>query len=106
MTIAELVAAYEDAVQRLAEAAKIAHDAAYGHEFTRTYEVACGNRLEVVFELFSFELDTKADAEALLQFVSDNHEALRTWLSVADDDELATFFGRLAKAILGTANSQ
>jgi hypothetical protein len=49
MPIAQLIAAYEDAVQRLSEAAKVAHAAGYGHEFTRAYEIASTNRLELVF---------------------------------------------------------
>jgi len=71
-----------------------------GHEFTTAYEQASTNRLEVLFELFSFEPATKDDADRLLQFISDNLEAFRTWLTIADDDERASFFGRLAKAIL------
>jgi len=100
MTLAQLIAAYEAAVHRLNEATKIAHTAGYGHEFTTAYEQASTNRLEVLFELFSFEPATKDDADRLLQFISDNLEAFRTWLTIADDDERASFFGRLAKAIL------
>ena len=69
MTIAELIAAYQAAVQRLSEATKTAHAAGYGHESTVAYEQACTNRLEVLFELFIFESVTKADADALLQFI-------------------------------------
>jgi hypothetical protein len=100
MTIAELIAAYEEALQRLNEAAKTAHATRLGDESTVAYEQASTNHLESLFELFTFEPTTKADANALLQFISDNHEAFRTWLAVADDHELASFFGCLAKAIL------
>ena len=102
MTIAGLIAAYESAVQRLNEITRTGHAAGYGHEFTVAYEQASTNRLELLFELFGFEPATKADADALLEFISDNHEAFRTWLTIADDDERATFFRRLAEAISGT----
>jgi hypothetical protein len=54
--------------------------------------------------VFNFEPTTKADAGTLLEFIADNPEAFRTWLSIADDDDRATFFGRISVALLGMSN--
>jgi hypothetical protein len=107
MTIAELIAAYraaverlDAAVERLDEATKNALVAGYGHARTVAHEQACTDRMGALSAIFEFEPLTKRDAGELLHFIVDDPAAFETWLNVTDSKERATFFRRLPDVLL------
>jgi len=100
MTIAELIAAYRAAAERLDEATKNALGAGYGHARTVAHEQACIDRMGALSAIFEFEPLTKRDAGELLHFIVDDPAAFETWLNVTDSNERATFFRRLADVLL------
>jgi hypothetical protein len=87
VTIAELISAYEIAVQRLEEG---------------DFGAAQVNWLDALFAIFNFGPATEADADTLVEFRVDNPEAFTAWLLVECRCRLtfrATFFARLAEAL-------
>jgi hypothetical protein len=67
VTIAELISAYEIAVQGLEEG---------------DFGAAQINWLDALFAVFNFEPATEADADTLVEFIVDNPEAFSAWLLV------------------------
>jgi hypothetical protein len=107
MTIAELIAAYgaaverlDAAVERLDEATKNWLAAGYGHARTVAHEQACTDLMVALQAIFEFELLSERDAGELLHFIADDPAAFETWLNVTDSKEHATFFRRLVDVLL------
>jgi hypothetical protein len=100
MTIAELIAAYRAAAERLDEATKNALGAGYGRAPTVAHEQACTDRMGALSAIFEFEPITKRDVGLLLHFIVDDPAAFETWLNVTDSNERVMFFRHLADMLL------